>query len=160
MAVLTGFKGNDTAEDGSRDAPGAKGPQAGLRPHHAPRQLPKVLPQQLFPGTPRTQGNPPNFSSQGKKVRRRFFFFPTDGGMWGPHLPLLLELKAQERTLSSDRGGAEGSCYRKGRRRRLALRRFGPTVSGPPRWQGVLPGALTMPSEQLERGLEASDSPL
>lgn len=42
--------------------------------HH--RQLPKVLPQQLSPGSPRTHGDLPDFTSQGKKCRKDFSSFP------------------------------------------------------------------------------------
>lgn len=47
-----------------------------MSPCTHPRQLPKVLRQQLSPGSPRAKGDLPNFSSQGKKCVRVFSSFP------------------------------------------------------------------------------------
>lgn len=79
-AVLRGFKGNGTAEDGNRCPSGygstGQGSDPTMSPCTHPRQLPKVLRQQLSPDSPRTKGDLPNFSSQGKKCVRVFSSFP------------------------------------------------------------------------------------
>jgi len=133
-AVLRGLKGNDTAEDGNRH-PGSDGSagRAQSSPCAHARPPPEALPQQLFH---ETRGDLLNFSSQGKKRARNFSSFPEILACGDP--TSLCHWSSRDE---------QGLCLL-------------PWEVWAPQRQGVLPGSLTMPSEQLERGLEASDSPL
>lgn len=150
---------NDTAENENRDSPGAMGAQARLRPHCAlsycthPRQPPKVLPQQQ---SLRTLGTCVT-SHPRKNVEDNFFFSFLEILACGDPTSLCCWSSRHEK----------GLCLLPGEIwKAAAIQKAGgddsPCTGLDPRCLGRLRGrvALTMPSEQLERGLEASDSPL
>lgn len=83
------------------DAPGATGAQAGLRPHHAPRYASQAAsqsaPPAALPWLPWDTGGPAQLLIPGKKVCKRFFFFPRDPGMQGTPPPFAAEAQGMRK---------------------------------------------------------------